>query len=669
MKEAAVRRLANRVGIENDWVDAAGRGQRVTLGALVRILDALGFPCSTTAELTVSQEKARSSGKADGLRSLLTATAGQSFHFKAHGTSDCPAELVHEDGERHPLTLRRRQGHLIVPRISDVGYHRLRFADHEVDVAIAPPRCVTIADLAKGDNRFGLAVQLYSLPREGDGGIGDTTALRALIAAAAARGVDAIALSPVHSLFASNGAHISPYAPSNRLFLNPLYADPSDALPGASVPVLPAPSQAGLIDWPIAAAAKYAALRKTFDSLDGNEPAAFGEFIRQGADRLREHALFEAVHAYWMEPGRSEADWRRWPREWQGPSAPAVTAYAAVAAREVRYHQFLQWLASASFARAHTAAGEAGMAFGLIADLAIGMDPAGSHAWSRPTEVLTGLSVGAPPDIFIPQGQNWGLAAISPMALVDAGFDPFIATVRAALQHASGVRIDHAMGLMHLWLVPDGAPAAEGAYLRYPLQDLLRLLALESHRHKAVVIGEDLGTVPAQFRSHLKQAGIAGMDVLWFQRSERRFERPSAWRREAVAMTTTHDLPTVAGWWSGSDIRERARLDLAGPDEEAGRKADRARLWRAFVDEGVAADETPSAAEADRAVDAALAFVARSPSPLVVVPVEDLLGRPEQPNLPGTVDQHPNWRRRLPVAAESIMDDSGVASRVKRCRR
>ena len=348
---------------------------------------------------------------------------------------------------------------------------------------------------------------------------------------------------------------------------------------------------------------------------------------------------------------------------------PAVAAFAAASPQEVLYHQFLQWLATVSFTRAQASARDAGMTIGVIADLAIGMDPAGSHAWTRPGDLLTGLSVGAPPDIYMPTGQDWGLVAISPMALVDSGFEPFIATVRAALRHAGGLRIDHAMGLMHLWLVPHGASAAEGAYLNYPLDDMLRLLALESHRHHAVVVGEDLGTVPPEFRARLRQAGVAGMDVLWFQREGDRFQRPALWRPDAMAMTTTHDLPTVAGWWSGSDIAERERLGIVGGEQADARAASRTTLWRAFVEEGLAPTQQAPVEDAGAAVDGALAFVARSPSPLMIVPVEDLLARTAQPNLPGTVDEHPNWRRRLPVPAAELLDDPAVAARVAHIRK
>jgi 4-alpha-glucanotransferase len=218
---------------------------------------------------------------------------------------------------------------------------------------------------------------------------------------------------------------------------------------------------------------------------------------------------------------------------------------------------------------------------------------------------------------------------------------------------------------MRLWLVPRGAPASEGAYLAYPLDDLLRLLALESYRHGAVVIGEDLGTVPPGFRERLHGAGIAGMDVMWFERTELAFKEPSLWRRDAVAMTTTHDLPTVAGWWSGEDIRTRRALGCAADGEEEERQHDRGRLWRAFTSAGATQDAPPPTDRPDPAVDAALAYVAQSPSPLMLAPLEDLLGLAEQPNLPGTIDEHPNWRRRLVPAAKDLFEAPRVRARAE----
>jgi 4-alpha-glucanotransferase len=276
--------------------------------------------------------------------------------------------------------------------------------------------------------------------------------------------------------------------------------------------------------------------------------------------------------------------------------------------------------------------------------------------------VLAGLTVGAPPDQINPYGQNWGLTAFSPQALRGSGCAPFLATLRAAMRHAGGVRIDHVMGLTRLWLIPEGAAPTEGAYLTYPLDDLLRLIAIESQRHKAIVIGEDLGTVPDGFRQKLDGAGISGLRVLWFEHDGTGFRLPAAWSEDSVAMTSTHDLATVAGWWTGRDLETRARIGWEA--DTVTRAKDRQDLWHAFREAGVApADDAP--ADPAPVVDAAVDFVARTPSRLALVPLEDLLGLEEQPNLPGTIDQHPNWRRRYGPPADRMFDDPDVAARAR----
>ncbi len=277
-----------------------------------------------------------------------------------------------------------------------------------------------------------------------------------------------------------------------------------------------------LIDWAQAARAKLALLRQMYESfIDDDHPALHADFARfraDGGELLAQHAVFETLHAAQFEKGIG--DWREWPVDLRNPTGAATTVFAASHEDEVRFHCFLQWLADRSIAIAHGTAREAGMRIGLIADLAVGTDTAGSHAWSRQGDILGGLAIGAPPDLFNPGGQNWGLTGFSPRALANGGFTPFLATVRAALRHAGGLRIDHVMGLARLWLIPDGAEPSDGAYLSYPLTDMLRrLLALESQRHQAIVVGEDLGTVPEGFRETLAAAGLHGMRVLWFERT------------------------------------------------------------------------------------------------------------------------------------------------------
>ena len=314
------------------------------------------------------------------------------------------------------------------------------------------------------------------------------------------------------------------------------------------------------------------------------------------------------------------------------------------------------------------------MPIGLIADLAVGTDSGGSHSWSRQGETLVGLTVGAPPDLLQRDGQNWGITAFSARGLRANGYRAFIEMLGGAMRHAGGVRIDHAMGLNRLWIVPEGASAASGIYMRMPEADLLRLTRLESVRHRAVVLGEDLGTVPDGFSERLRDGGIDGMRVLWFERDDDAFTPPSEWTAQASAMTSTHDLATVAGWWKGVDIRHRAELDDADPDKvEAGRQrhlaeraGERDALWRAMGESGAAAGAQPAVWDATPVVDAALAHVAGSACELAMIPTEDVLGLEEQPNIPGTTTEHPNWRRRLAEPVGQVLAGERAALRLRR---
>jgi 4-alpha-glucanotransferase len=318
----------------------------------------------------------------------------------------------------------------------------------------------------------------------------------------------------------------------------------------------------------------------------------------------------------------------------------------------IEFQLYLQWLTDASLRDAHKRALAAGMEIGIVADLAVGTDPDGSDSWSAPAEMLSRLSIGAPADQLGPDGQNWGLTALSPHALQETAFRGHIATLRAAMRNTGGIRLDHAMSMRRLWVIPEGAPASLGAYLDYPVKELMRLTALEAFRHKAVVIAEDLGTVPHNFRQQLKQIGFAGMRVLWFERTARgEFLPPDRWNSDACALTTTHDLPTLVGWWRERDIDWRAKLSL---DAIAERKArhergvDRRRLWRALKRAKCAQGEQPPQNEPKRMLEGALRYVTKSKCALALFPLEDIAGLVEQPNLPGTVGVHPNWRRRYP---------------------
>ncbi|MFD2273946.1 4-alpha-glucanotransferase [Undibacterium arcticum] len=333
---------------------------------------------------------------------------------------------------------------------------------------------------------------------------------------------------------------------------------------------------------------------------------------------MQDHARYEALQEWLPRQANcgapeSTGDWRHWPLEYRDPRSPAVTAFAQRYPEQIGFHLFLQWHAARGLISAQRAARAAGMPIGLITDLAIGADRGGSQAWSRQGEIIDALAVGAPPDFLNTVGQNWGLGAYSPLALHASGFHAYIEMLRACFAHAGGVRIDHVLGLERLWLVPEGASAAEGAYLRYPMVDMLRLIALESWRYRAIVIGENLGTVPAGFDERLAQANLLGICVLWFQRDQLQFLAPKAWSAAAIATTTTHDLPTVAGWWSENDIDWRAGLGLleagrSDADERAARAQERDALWQALTKSTCASGAMPPPSATAAPVDAALAF-------------------------------------------------------------
>jgi 4-alpha-glucanotransferase len=468
--------------------------------------------------------------------------------------------------------------------------------------------------------------------------------------------------SPTHAQFGAEPARFTPYSPSTRFFLNPLFAD----VPLERVTAEENGSGADdLIDWARAGPAKAKALRSAFNRFrQKGATAEFESFCRQGGERLAAHALFEALDAHFRSKGIR--GFTNWPRGFESPRAQGIRAFAGAAHQELEHQLFLQWLTERSASRAQQAARRT-MPIGIIADIAVGMDPEGSHAWSAPHELLRGLHVGAPPDAFNARGQNWGLTSLSPRALELSGFASFIATLRAGMRHAGGVRIDHVMGLRRLWVIPAGASSIDGVYLHHPEGKLLDLLALESLRHRAVVIGEDLGTVPDGFRDAIAAAGILGMQVLWFERDPSgQFLPPAKWRRDAIATTTTHDLPTVAGWWTEYDLDLHKKAgQMRGSEQELRREraSDRANLWSASRRAHCASGKPPARENPDPALAAAIGYVARTRSAIAFVPIEDLAGCLDQPNLPGTTDEHPNWRRR--IKDKNVLRKKVVRARIK----
>ncbi len=654
-ESSSLHPLAQAAGLSPHWTDALGAPQQVGDHALLALLDTLGYPAATPADQRRSE--ARLAEEAAQLPALITADAGSPLMLPAVLEG---ARLALRDERGITLPLRKNAAGFIAP--DAMGYYTLEHPAGTITLAVAPPRCFEVADaLDQADPRaWGLAAQVYSLARRGDGGVGDSGSIAALGARAAAAGASAVGLSPLHAI-APITERYSPYSPSHRGFLNPWLADPSLVLGDAAVSS--ALARCGLterwqqlegdalINWPAAAAARQQLWRRLFADFEHASPALqqdLDAFCRDGGEALWSHALVAARQAEACDAGASTS-WRDWDQDWASGSAGARAAGGLGGA--VAFEQFRQWVASRSWSRVQKQLREQGMGIGLIADLAVGFDPGGGEAWTHRNALLDGLALGAPPDALSALGQQWGITSYSPAGLKRTGFAPFLQTLRANMAMGGGVRLDHILGLSRLWVVPAEAPASDGAYLAYPLDDLLRLVALESWRHRCIVIGEDLGTVPPRLRDLLARRGVMGTDVLLFCRDDAgRFTPSSSWRPGAMATTTTHDLPPLLGWRQGMDLATQAQLH----------QWPQTQLHQAIAARHRDARQLDQALDADDLINtdtgapdlASIRFVGRSAASLVLIPMEDALGRLEQPNLPGTVDEHPNWSQRLPMSTE-----------------
>ncbi|MFT4054769.1 MAG: 4-alpha-glucanotransferase [Novosphingobium sp.] len=646
--------LAEAIGLQRIWWDVDGREQVVTDASLRTIAMAVGYPADTPAEIGASLGQI----EAEAARPPAMIVTDVDMQTPLP-PSLAGAELTLPDGS----VQRVDTSGWTLPAIDIPGYYPLTVNGHALTLAVAPRSCPTVASLGMG-RIWGAAIQIPALRGERADAFGTFAELAEAVETLAAQGADTLAINPVHALFAGDGRDFSPYSPSSRLYLNAAMGDP--ALVG--LPPLPAdPSDDGqLIDWEKALPRRLAHMRALFATLDTPTRERIARENACEGDGLRRQALYDALDVHFR--GESAKGWQNWAREYHDPEGEAVTAFARENAAEVEFHLFTQWLARESLAEVQRRARSAGMAVGLLADLAVGVHTGGADAWAMGDTLLQGLTIGAPPDPLGPQGQNWMLTGFSPRGLARSGYAPWIATIRAALSTAGALRIDHAFGLARLWVVPEGQPSSAGAYLHYPFADLIRLVALEAHLAGALIVAEDLGTMPYGFGPAITDRGMLGMRVLWFERAaDDGFIGAADYDTQAVAMTGTHDTPTVAGWWSGRDLQWAQRLgrlpeDTTMDQAEARRAWDRGLLWASLT-----GDAAPRPAPDNPApvVEAALRHIGATPCGLAIAPLEDLLAEPEQPNLPGTIAEHPNWRRRLTAPLSDLLQDPATAARVQ----
>ncbi len=699
-------KLASAAGIAPDWYDIAGQRHIVSPETKAALLADMGLPAGSTGEARESLVRLADDQDRRPLPWSLVVHEGEPVRVRLpliQGRAPAALQIQREDGsasviplgpgdiEFAPFTaLDGRLSEAAIAKLppQPAGRHRISL-DHRPEIecrlTISPGRCFLPDALRSGEKATGIAAQLYSLRRAGDQGIGDFTTLSEFAGIAGQAGFTTVGLNPLHALFQSDRERASPYYPSDRRFIDPIYIDvsvlPSQLGGGCCAAALAkqdyrfaALSSRSHVDYAAVWALKRDILDAAFadfEDLETQVPGAdisrdFDAFVARGGESLFNFGCFQAI----SESRRGEP-WTAWPEGLARRDPAAIKAFAQENAWLVRFHLFLQWLCERQLGSAEAQARKSGLSLGFYRDLAVGAAPDGAECWANADQLMRSCSVGAPPDPFSEAGQNWGLQPPNPVAWQRSAYASFNELAAANMRHAGALRIDHAMVLTRLFVIPNGAKALEGAYLSYPAHDLIGQLALESQRARCLVVGEDLGNVPMGFRETMDAADILSYRVFWFERSGEEFTSPAAYPRKSLACLSTHDLPTLAGWWQGEDIREKEALGFLSPEEAAAACERRAADKQAFL-RLIAREHLPATTNLNGVIDASVVAAAhrllgRASSLISVAQIDDLVGELTAVNLPGTDHERPNWRRRLGGVTKDLPEKvSAFAGALKR---
>ncbi|MDD5575430.1 MAG: malto-oligosyltrehalose synthase [Acidithiobacillus sp.] len=714
-----IRELCQSYGVLEYYHNAVGRKRVVPQGTLLALLKALGVPTENAQDAREALRQKEAASWQSLLPPLLVQritteppwvalslpvdVAQDIWHWRF-----CPEKENAREGTFQPASLELleegrigeqvfRRWRLDLPFGPGLGYHRLTLQGPdglraEMPWITVPEACYTPEAIQESQKVWGPALQLYALRSGRNWGMGDFSDLLQVLDIAAQSGAELVGLNPLHALFPDNPHHASPYSPSSRKFLNILYVD-VEAVPefahcyAAHDRVYDAHFQADLralrgtdlVDYGGVAAAKreilellYHAFRETELPGNGERARAFRQFQKEGGEALFRLGVFEALREHLQTQDPPPWGWPVWPEKYRRPEAPAVTEFAAHQSDRVEFFQYLQWVVAEQLDAVDRRSQALGMGIGLYQDIAVGVDPGGFDAWNDQDLYVSNIHIGAPPDAFNRKGQDWGLQPWHPLRLREAAYAPFIALLRANMRVAGAIRLDHILGLMRLYWIPAGESPARGGYVRYPLDELLGILTLESQRHRCLVVGEDLGMVTEEIRDALRSWGILSCRVFLLEVDPQNGYRPPedypAW---SVAALTTHDLPTLAGFWQGLDLDTRNALDLI-PDAATRdsliveRARDRSFLLLALEREGllprgirVQSADLPKLTE--DMIGAIYRLLARATSAVLLVQMDDALAVTDQINLPGTAGQYPNWRRKLPLTLEQWAEDPHVS--------
>ena len=691
--DTSLAELARRCGVATEYDDWTGRRVRVSEHTLVAVLAALGLPASTGDERASALAARDRNYWSHPLPPTIVGRAGTETPFWAHVTHGDPAHIwvrledgtvrsgvQQRDNFTPPFDLDGRwvgEATFVLPSDLPLGYHRvhLRSGDHETSTAlIVSPGWLGLPPRLGARRTWGLSTQLYSVRSQQSWGVGDLTDLGDLAVWSGSRhGAGFILVNPLHAAAPTTPMEPSPYLPTSRRFVNPLYLR-VEAIPEFAylrkrgrVRKLAAQVQAyarGLnsIDRDRSWAAKRKALKLVY-----RVQRSAGRELAYAAFRDREGQALDNFAAWCALAEKYGSDWHQWPESLQHPAGAGVAHFVDKHAGAVDFHRWLQWQLDEQLAAAQSQALQAGMSLGIMHDLAVGVHPHGADAWALQDVLARGATTGAPPDEFNQLGQDWSQPPWRPDQLDEQGYQPFRALIRSVLRHAGGVRIDHIIGLFRLWWIPAGSPPTEGTYVRYDHEAMIGIVALEAYRAGALVVGEDLGTVEPWVRDYLRARGVLGTSILWFE-LDRDGPAPAPlqaerWREYCLSSVTTHDLPPTAGYLAGDHVRLRDSLGLLTcpiADELAGDQAEQAAWMAELRRVGLLPDD----ADVEQTVLALYRYLGRTPSRLLALALTDAVGDRRTQNQPGTSDEYPNWRVPLagpdgrPLPLEDVFTDS-----------
>jgi len=708
-QDNALKQVAEMARIADSYVSAWGDEAKVADETIRRLLASLGYDTTNDETLLKSAEKKH---KQDVLDPVLVVRDGEPIEVALNlGASARESEfswrLDTEQGEVLEGYLqsqivrdeRKEGGPLVFALPSDIawGYHKLtisrkrRKAPYEMTLIVTPKACYKQDAIVNGKKMWGPSVQLYTLRTQHNWGIGDFGDLKQLVADISSRGGDFVGLNPIHSLFPANPEGASPYSPSSRRWLNIMYIDVS-SVPEFSLSIeaqqkvgsaefqqrLQKARESHWVNYSEVSNLKMSVLPTLFAEfkkrhLDKNSERAqaFLDFVEEGGESLVHQAAFDALHAELHAKDSNIWGWPVFPEELRKFENRAVQDFIEKNQDQVHLYMYLQWVADIQIKEAQALAEEKGMSVGLYRDLAVGVADSGSETWADEGNLVMDASIGAPPDILGPLGQNWGLPPLNPQVLQATGYDTYIKLLRANMKHCGALRIDHVLGLLRLWWIPKGESATQGAYIYYPVEDMLAILALESHRHQCSVIGEDLGTVPDEIVEILRDAGVHSYKVFFFETSEEDggFISPAHYAEQSMSALCTHDMPTLRGFWHCDDLKMGQELGLY-PDAKQLEGLFASRLeckqgildsvaWHGYLPEGVGRDAQYVPMDSYLA-EALQLHVAAGSSTLLSVQLEDWLEMDKPVNIPGTVDEYPNWRRKLSMNLDEVFAQEGV---------